>query len=187
LNDESSLIRRTLALRDNDAFSTLVKMHQGRVRAFLVRLCKQYDVADDLAQETFINAFRKLSSYKGTGSFLGWLYRIAYHCFLQHRRSVNRRLEVTDDYIGQLEVLSDRYDSISTEQMDMEQALAQLKPDETATITLCHSYGFSHQEVSDILKMPLGSVKSNISRGKTKLRGILTRESTQEQRLEKAS
>ncbi len=157
------------------------------MRAFLVRLCKQYDVADDLAQETFINAFRKLSSYKGTGSFLGWLYRIAYHCFLQHRRSVNRRLEVTDDYIGQLEVLSDRYDSISTEQMDMEQALAQLNTDETATITLCHSYGFSHQEVSDILKMPLGSVKSNISRGKTKLRKILTRESTQEQRLEKAS
>ncbi|MFP6826907.1 MAG: RNA polymerase sigma factor [Pseudohongiellaceae bacterium] len=187
MNDDSSLIRRTLALRDNDAFSTLVKMHQGRVRAFLVRLCKQYDVADDLAQETFINAFRKLSSYKGTGSFSGWLYRIAYHCFLQHRRSVSRRLEVTDDYIGQLEVLSDRYDSISTEQMDMEQALAQLNKDETATITLCHSYGFSHQEVSDILEMPLGSVKSNISRGKTKLRKILTRESTQEQKLEKAS
>ena len=187
MNDESSLIRRAIALHDNDAFSTLVKMHQGRVRAFLVRLCKQYDVADDLAQETFINAFRKLSSYKGSGCFSGWLYRIAYHCFLQHRRSVSRRLQVTDDYSGQLEVLSDSYDSISTEQMDMEQALAQLKPDETATITLCHSYGFSHQEVSDILKMPLGSVKSNISRGKTKLRKILTRESTQEQRLEKAS
>tara|TARA_B100000809_G_scaffold103302_1_gene101937 strand:- start:11660 stop:11875 length:216 start_codon:yes stop_codon:yes gene_type:complete len=71
--------------------------------------------------------------------------------------------------------------------MDMEQALAQLNKDETATITLCHSYGFSHQEVSDILKIPLGSVKSNISRGKTKLRKILTRESTQEQKLEKAS
>ena len=157
------------------------------MRAFLLRLCKQYDVADDLAQETFINAFRKLSSYKGSGCFPGWLYRIAYHCFLQHRRSVSRRLEVTDHYIGQLEVLSDRYDSISTGQMDMEQALAQLNTDETATITLCHSYGFSHQEVSDILKMPLGSVKSNISRGKTKLRGILNPESAQEHKLEKAS
>lgn len=187
MNDESSLIRRTLRLRDNDAFSTLVKMHQGRVRAFLVRLCKQYDVADDLAQETFISAFRKLDSYKGSGSFSGWLYRIAYHCFLQHRRSVSRRVEVTADYVSQLDVLTDRYDSISTEQMDMEQALAQLNTDETATITLCHSYGFSHQQVSDILQMPLGSVKSNISRGKTKLRGILTRENTLEQKLEKAS
>ena len=157
------------------------------MQAFLVRLCKQYDVADDLAQETFINAFRKLSSYRGSGCFSGWLYRIAYHCFLQHRRSVGRRLQVTDDYIRQLEILSDRYDSISTDQMDMERALAQLNTDETATITLCHSYGFSHQEVSDILKMPLGSVKSNISRGKSKLRGILTKESTQEQKLEKAS
>ena len=69
----------------------------------------------------------------------------------------------------------------------MEQALAQLNTDKSATITLCHSYGFSHQEVSDILKMPLGSVKSNINRGKTKLREILTEESTQEQELEKAS
>jgi RNA polymerase sigma-70 factor (ECF subfamily) len=175
LKDESSLIRRSLTHRDNAAFSALVKMHQGKVRAFLVRLCRQYDVADDLAQETFINAYRKLDSYKGSGSFSGWLYRIAYNCFLQHRRSVSRRLEVTDDYVGQLEVLTDRYDSISTEQMDMEQALAQLNPDETATITLCHSFGFSHQEVSEILKMPLGSVKSNISRGKTRLREILTR------------
>ena len=187
MKDESLLIRRTIRHRDTAAFSALVKMHQGKVRAFLVRLCKQYDVADDLAQETFINAYRKLDTYNGSGSYSGWLFRIAYNCFLQHRRSVSRRLEVTEDYVRQLEVLTDRYDSISTQQMDMEQALAQLNPDETATITLCHSFGFSHREVSEILKMPLGSVKSNISRGKTKLREILTREGLLGAVLERAS
>ncbi len=67
--------------------------------------------------------------------------------------------------------------------MDLEQAMEQLNPDEIATITLCHSYGFSHQEVSNILEMPLGSVKSNISRGKLKLKETLNKKD----RLEKAS
>ena len=187
MKDESSLIRRTLTHRDNAAFSALVKMHQGKVRTFLLRLCKQYDVADDLAQETFLTAYRKLHSYKGSGSFSGWLYRIAYNCFLQLRRSDSRRRQVTEDYVQNLEVLTDRYDSISTEQMDMEQALAQLNPDETATITLCHSFGFSHQEVSEILRMPLGSVKSNIRRGKTESHEILTRDTLLEAALERAS
>lgn len=187
MNDEATLIRRSLTLGDEAAFSSLVKLHQGKVRAFLVRLCRNYDLADDLAQDTFVNAFRKLKSYQGTGSFSGWLYRIAYFNFLQHQRRQKRRNEVTEDYSQQDQVLSNRYDSISTEQMDMEKALAQLKPDETAAITLCHSFGYSHQEVADILKMPLGTVKSNISRGKTKLRDIMVSAKTVETSMEQAS
>ena len=158
-------------------------MHQGKIRAYLVRLCKNYDLADDMAQETFLTAFRKLQSYKGEGSFSGWLFRIAHNCFLQHIRKTKRRIEITDQFGTQLELQTEQYASISTEKMDLEQALVQLNPDETATITLCHSYGFSHQEVSDILDMPLGSVKSNISRGKVKLQKILTKPNP----LEKAS
>lgn len=158
-------------------------MHQGKIRAYLLRLCKNHDLADDMAQETFLTAFRKLQSYKGEGNFSGWLFRIAHNCFLQHLRKAKRRTEITEQYGTQQELQVERYESISTEQMDLEQALTRLNPDETATITLCHSYGFSHREVSDILGMPLGSVKSNISRGKTKLKEILTRSKG----LEKAS
>ena len=150
-------------------------MHQGKIRAYLLRLCRNYDLADDIAQETFLTAFRKLQSYKGEGNFSGWLFRIAHNCFLQHLRKAKRRTEITDQFVTQQELQVEQYESISTEQMDLEQALARLNPDETATITLCHSYGFSHREVSDILGMPLGSVKSNISRGKTKLKEVLTK------------
>jgi len=175
LTAESTLILRALARRDNDAFSALVRLHQSKIRAYLLRLCKKHDLADDIAQETFLTAFRKLQSYKGEGSFSGWLFKIAHNCFLQHIRNTKRRTEVTDQYGIQHELQEQQYDSISTEQMDLEQALAQLNSDETAAISLCHSYGFSHREVSDILDMPLGSVKSNISRGKTKLKEILTK------------
>jgi RNA polymerase sigma-70 factor (ECF subfamily) len=149
-------------------------MHQGKIRAYLVRLCKNYDLAEDIAQETFLTAFRKLQSYKGEGNFSGWLFRIAHNCFLQHIRRTKRRTEITEQFGTEQELQTTQYDSLSTGQMDLEQALRQLNSDETPTITLCHSYGFSHQEVADILDMPLGSVKSNISRGKVKLREILT-------------
>ena len=133
-------------------------MHQGKIRAYLVRLCKNYDLADDIAQETFLTAFRKLQSYKGEGNFSGWLFRIAHNCFLQHIRRTKRRTEITEQFGTEQELQTTQYDSLSTGQMDLEQALRQLNSDETSTITLCHSYGFSHQEVADILDMPLGSV-----------------------------
>jgi RNA polymerase sigma-70 factor (ECF subfamily) len=183
VTSESSLILKAVARRDNDAFSALVRMHQGKIRAYLVRLCKNYDLADDIAQETFLTAFRKLGSYKGEGNFSGWLFSIAHNCFLQHLRRTKRRIEITEQYGAQQEIYSDKYDELSTQQMDLEQAMEQLNPDEIATITLCHSYGFSHQEVSNILEMPLGSVKSNISRGKLKLKETLNKKD----RLEKAS
>ncbi len=175
MNEEGSLILRTLTHRDNDAFSALVRMHQNKIRAYLVRLCRNYDLADDLAQETFITAFRKLETFKGAGNFSGWLFKIAHNSFLQHLRKTKRRIEITEQFTDQQEILTEKYEAISTEQIDIEKALTQLNPDETATITLSHSFGFSHQEVSDILNMPLGSVKSNISRGKTKLKEILTK------------
>ena len=162
-------------------------MHQGKIRAFLVRLCKNYDLADDIAQETFLNAYRKLGSFQGRGSFQGWLFKIAYNNFLQQARSTKRRADVIDDYGTQLQVLTENYDSITVEQIDLEKALATLNQNEAATITLCHSYGFSHPEVASILKMPLGTVKTNINRGKTRLRKILSKDMVAESLMEKAS
>ncbi|MCH7816959.1 MAG: RNA polymerase sigma factor [Proteobacteria bacterium] len=116
------------------------------------------------------------------GNFSAWLFRIAYNCFLQQHRSANRRTEVTEDFAQQYEVLTEKYDSISTAQIDLEQAMSQLNENEVAVITLCYSFGYSHSEVADILNIPLGTVKSNINRGKHKLRQLLT-----DATLEKAS
>lgn len=144
------------------------------MRAFLVRLCKHYDVADDLAQETFITAYRKLGSFQGAGTFSGWLFRIAYHCFLQQQRHHKRCVEIGEQYTAHCEVLTDHYESISAEQIDLERAMQTLSDDEVATISLCHSYGYSHQEVADILAIPLGTVKTHILRGKGKLQALLS-------------
>ena len=167
-------IARLLASRDTDAFAELIAESQSRVRTFLVRLCRDYDLADDLAQETYVTAYQKLASFKGSGSFEGWLCKIAYNRFLQYKRDDKRKQEILTQYGEMLEVESGRYDSITDIQLEIEKALAALNHGEAAAITLCHSFGFSHQEVAGILDAPLGTVKSQIKRGKEKLKELMS-------------
>lgn len=69
--------------------------------------------------------------------------------------------------------MKENYESISSEQIDLERAISQLNEKEAASVTLCHSYRYSHQEVAEILELPVGTVKSNILRGKSKLKIFL--------------
>ena len=155
-------------------FSELIAQSQSQVRTFLVRLCRDYDLADDLAQDTFVTAYQKLAGFKGTGSFEAWLFRIAFNRFLQFKRDHKRKQEILSQYAEMLEVDSDRYESASDIQLELEKAMARLNHGEAAAITLCCSFGFSHQETATILDTPLGTVKSQIKRGKAKLQAAMS-------------
>jgi RNA polymerase sigma-70 factor (ECF subfamily) len=168
------LIARVLGTRDTEAFATLVAENQSQVRTFLLRLCRNHDQADDLAQETFITAYQKLATFQGSGSFRSWLFGIAYRRFLMVRRAQNRDQEMMSAYGERLALETDRYQSITEIQLELEKALAQLNRAEAAAITLCHSFGLSHQQAADILHTPLGTVKSQIRRGMEKLREVLS-------------
>lgn len=139
----------------------------------MLRLCRQPAVADDLAQDTFLIAYQKLNTYQGSGDFGAWLCSIAYRCFLQYYRKQRRQREVQQQLANNVMVESDYYESMTAAQRDLEQAFQQLSEAEAAAITLCHSYGYSHSEIAAILELPLGTIKSHITRGKEKLRQIL--------------
>lgn len=173
LSKERSLIQRARTLHEREAYGTLMQLHQGKVRAFLIRLCHRRDLADDLAQETFISAFEKLDTFKGSGSFSGWLFQIAYNKFLQRMKDENRREEVTISYGLENTVHTEFYEAMSANQYDLETSMRSLKPEQAAAISLCHSYGYSHREAADILNIPVGTVKTNILRGKNQLRALL--------------
>lgn len=145
-------------------------MHQGAVRAFLMRLCRNGALADDLAQETFISAFQSLATYKQTGSFSSWLFGIAYRGFLQHKRREKRAIEVNSQFHLLSASDQDYYEQLAPLQRDLEQALMSLDPSQAAAISLNISIGFSHAEVADIMNIPLGTVKSHINRGLASLR-----------------
>lgn len=176
---EQGLIERARLGGDTRAFSRLVQLHQGNLRSFLLRLCHRHDLSDDLAQETFLLAHRKLASYSGKGSFAAWLFQIAYRCFLEDRRREARRNEINRQYGQQFEVLHTAYEEINLQQIDLEQALAQLDIPERAAISLCHSYGLSHSQAAQVLAIPLGTVKTHIQQGKVKLRLLLNNDRSQ--------
>ncbi|MFZ5608055.1 MAG: RNA polymerase sigma factor [Pseudomonadota bacterium] len=169
---EQALIARAVLGADDQAFARLVALYQAPVRGFLRRLAGgDAALADDLAQETFLAAYRKIHSFRGEGRFQGWLMRIAYNAFLQDRRRPVRRetphpaAHGAPDEAAMTTPLDVR--------LDLEQAMAALDEGERAALTLCFTYGMSHGEAAATLALPLGTVKSHIARGKEKLRKAL--------------
>jgi RNA polymerase sigma-70 factor (ECF subfamily) len=167
---DQALVLRVLAGHDRRAFEHLLRRHQGMVRAQLRRLLHgDAALADDLAQETFLLAWRKLHQFRGDASFSTWLYRIAYCCFLQARRKKPWAAEETcDDEAGQPQLLHP-----GNMRLDIERALQRLSAAEQTVLLHCVQLGLSHGEAAYVLAMPLGTVKAHATRGKAKLRALL--------------
>ncbi len=166
---ESALLSRAVHDRDVAAFAALVRMHQDKVRGFLRRMTKgDATLADDLAQETFLLAWKRIQQFRFEGSFSGWLFGIAYTRALMELRK--RKLEPLDDTEW---VIAPATEASTHAKLDVEKALARLSPPERGVLTLCHSFGFSHEEAAKILNAPLGTVKSHALRGREKMRTIL--------------
>lgn len=158
---------------DERAYEELVRMHQSAIRGFLLRLTRgDGALADDLAQETFLKAYLKIGTYKGTGRFFSWLARIAYTNFLQELRKRRPDFE-TGANDQKVEGEEPSFEGGSSARMDLEQAMRILSIEERAAITMCYAYGMSHSEASRASGMPVGTVKSHIARGKDKLRAEL--------------
>ncbi|HSF12765.1 MAG TPA: sigma-70 family RNA polymerase sigma factor [Erythrobacter sp.] len=168
---DQALVARALLADDARAFEQLVRRHQGMVRAQLRRLLHGDAArADDLAQETFLLAWRKLHQFRGEARFATWLYRIAYSCFLQ---SARRRQHPADQLGNEA---AGAQPSVSGEvalRLDLERAMRGLSDDEQAVLLHVAQLGLSHEEAAYVLSMPLGTVKSHARRGKDKLRSLL--------------
>lgn len=168
---DDALVARVLLTDDRRAFEQLVRRHQGMVRAQLRRLVQGDNAkADDLAQETFLLAWRKLHQFRGEARFSTWLYRIAYSCFLQARR---KRLSAKEDING--DALDQRTSPHGAAELkiDVKRAMRGLSAPEQNVVLHVVQLGLSHDEAAYVLAMPLGTVKSHAKRGKAKLRALL--------------
>ncbi len=163
-------LARLAAAGDAAAFGVLVRRHQSKLRGFLLRMTKgDAALADDLAQETFLEAFRKIAQFS-EGSFFGWLCAIAYSRFLMQVRK--RRLEPLDEAHDMPDDAPEP-ENASLVRLDLEKAMARLVPAQRAALTLCFALGFSHEEAAAALDMPLGTLKSHVNRGREKLAAML--------------
>ena len=127
-------------------------------------------LADDLAQETFLKAYKNIRSFRGEAKFSTWLYRIAYNSF---REDARRRKELVGIDETQLEAEQDPNTVDPALRQDLMQALKLLPLHERSAVLLCCQNGLSHDEASRVLDIPLGTVKTNVLRGREKLKKTL--------------
>lgn len=171
---DADLIARVLSREDQHAFGELVRRYQSPVRAFLARMTRgDAHMADDLAQETFLKAWQKLQTYRGRARFSTWLFGIAVNEF---RMAGRRRKELAWEKMDEspLEPEEPAAARNSHLHLDLTEALKLLNSNERAAVVLCCQNGLSHEEAAQVLDCPLGTVKTNILRGKEKLRRRLS-------------
>ena len=168
---DAELVARVLERDDRHAFATLVRRYQSQVRTMLCRLtCGDRALADDLAQETFLAAYRRLSSYRGEGRLGSWLYRIAYHGWVDSRRAGRREIPEAEPERGGAE--SDEVRRVEARH-DLERAMSGLRPVERAALALTYGADATHEEAAAILECPVGTLKSYVLGAKQKLRAAL--------------
>jgi RNA polymerase sigma-70 factor (ECF subfamily) len=180
---DAQLIARVVVQDDRHAFSELVRRHQSAVRATLRRLTAgNHALADDLAQETFMLAYRNLKSFRQEAQFTTWLYRIATNAFLADARK--RKEELLGDRDADVAADDDEDAAAPGEaggdhargaalRLDMERAMAVLSEGERAAIVQCYHNDLSHEEAAYVLNCPVGTVKTHILRAKQKLKSRL--------------
>jgi RNA polymerase sigma factor (sigma-70 family) len=149
-----------------DAFSRLVERHQQPLRAFLRRACGDWAQADDLAQETFLAAWSRIGRLKAGASVRAWLCGIGYNKHLTAVRSAGRERARGAAYEADRE---SALDAAPEDKIALDKAMAGLPSEQRACVALCLAADFSHAEAAETLDMPLGTVKSHVSRGRARL------------------
>ena len=182
--DERTLITRTLA-GDDDAFSILVGTHQTTVYNIAYRMVGQREVAQGLAQETFLRAFKALPTFDLNRPFGPWLYRIATNLSINWIRrarvptvSLEAKSSRYEEEVEPLEIPDSSSEPAARfaqaeMQTELRQAILALPPDYRAVIELRHFQEMDYEEMAETLKIPLGTVKTRLFRARRLLRDRL--------------
>ena len=170
-SDDEALLLRKARLGDRAAFGLIVQRHQSNVRRQLrFALRGDQPLADELAQDTFVLAWRSLSSFRGESRLATWLHQIAHRRFLMHARAAARRIETTNLDEAEASVEEGALPADTAMRIDVERALAALPQAQRSALFHCFQLDLTHEEAAAVLGWPLGTLKSHVARGKAALR-----------------
>jgi RNA polymerase sigma-70 factor (ECF subfamily) len=170
------------------AYRELIRRYERPVFALLFRMVRDRELAEDLAQETFIKALNAIESYRPEFKFSSWIFKIANNAAIDHlrRRELDtlsldgsphaetpEQMQATALQIGARQ--ESPLDAVEAKELGgaIEQAIARLRPEYRSCILLRHVEGRAYEEIADILNLPLGTVKTYIHRARNELRQAL--------------
>ena len=164
---------------DADAFEELYRQHARRLYNLVVRMIGSPDEAQDLLQEVFLQAYRKLAGFRGESTLGTWLYRLAMNHCLDHLRGRQAKMaRVTgslDDEDSMAVTAPASVVPSAISRMDLERAIAALPAGSKAVFLLHDVEGFEHREIGEILGISEGTSKSQVHKARLRLRTLLSR------------
>ena len=167
---------------DADAFASLFHQHKARIYSVCLRMTNNTAEAEDLAQDAFLQVFRKLATFRGDSALSTWLYRIAVNTVLMHfRKKALRQISLDEPYNQDAKTVRREYGSRddrltgSVDRIALARAIKEL-PDGYRTIFLLHEVeGYEHQEIAELLDCSVGNSKSQLHKAKLRIRELLGR------------
>lgn len=179
-NDEHILINQIIE-GDTRAFSVLVDRYKGMIFTLCIRMLKQREEAEEVAQDTFVKMYRSLTYFKGDSKFSTWLYRIAYNACLD-RIKKNRKylndVEINEITINQIKTIDNALERLERKEQvqAIQKCIAKLPSEDAAILTLYYFEELTLKEISEIIGITANSIKVKLFRCRKKLAQILKSE-----------
>lgn len=167
MSDDHAMVQQA-RLGDARAFSQLLQAHDDKMRGVVWRIVPASAEMDDILQDAYLKAWRKLDEFRGDAAFSSWLYRIVHTTALDHLKAQRRRRVVPLDEAGGLSI--DDATGTVVESDALRTALAELPEDQLAVVALVDGQGASYDEVAELLAIQPGTVGSRLTRARATLR-----------------
>ncbi|MGH2775555.1 MAG: RNA polymerase sigma factor [Actinomycetota bacterium] len=159
---------------DNDAFSGLMERHEDRIFGLCLKMLHNRSDALEASQEIFITAFRRAVSFRGDSAFGTWLYRIGInHCKDALRKRKELLLESDQLEIERVDTRQRGIDEAAALRLDLSRALTELRDDYREAVVMHDLGGVPYEDIATVTGVPVGTVKSRISRGRRQLARLL--------------
>lgn len=155
-----------------DEFISLAAAEQESLRRFLLSLCNDAALADDIAQDALVNAYVASASFRGAARFSTWLFRIAYNCFIDRMRGRRLQTAPLESPAAQAVPGPEAADGRFRHE-DLHRAIGMLPDKERAALLLFYMEDKPVKEVAEILEMPAGSVRAYLTRGRQHVKEYL--------------
>ena len=180
MDSDDQLLSQFLA-GDERAFETLVGRYEAPIRKLVYGLVRDWALAEDVAQDAFLRAYQKASTFRGGSSVKAWLYRIAINRARDELRQIRRKGEISLESaeIGGLE----RYESRTASaealaaarelERHVAMALSEMREEYRTALMLREMEGLTYREIAELLEWPLGTVQIRVHRGRLELRSRL--------------
>jgi RNA polymerase sigma-70 factor (ECF subfamily) len=176
------------ALRgDSESFGELYKRHSRRVFYLCYRMVNDTDLAEDLTQEAFVHAFRRLSTFRQESRFTTWMHRIAVNTVLMFIRKRNSSIRecpldpmfgTDDDSVSEAPVYGKTDDvlTMTTDRLALLRAIENLPPGYRLMLILHDIHGYEHREIAEIFGCTTGNTKSQLHKARLRLRSVIDRQ-----------